>query len=185
MKQCWISSVGNSFGFLESDTICPSLVSPGVVCGLNDIETKKLKYRGPNWADLVSFTIKCSTAICHISHPHCSTYHLIRPPPPSSLPNGITAREEVTVGHWCVFLPTLDSVARVLLRSILLTHHLLRTLSACPWECTEERLLARGHGTRQWWSCFINSPLQNKRIVCAMWRGPPVRNRLQFLQGSY
>lgn len=90
---------GNSFGFLESETICPSLVSPGVLCRLNDIETKQAKIlRAKLGCSRVSFTMKCSTAICHISHPRCSTYPMIRPPPPSSLQDkGITAQKLLLV----------------------------------------------------------------------------------------
>lgn len=182
MKQCWISSVGNSFGFLESETICPSLVSPGVECRLNDIKAKILRTKLGH--SRVSFTIKCS-AICPISHPHILVLitwsDLLHHPAKT---NGITAQEEVAVGHWCVFLSSLDSVARILLRSILLTRLLLRTLSACPWE-VQRKVTCQ----RTWYQTTVvilykqSSPKQNESIVCAVWRGPPCQEETSILKG--
>lgn len=61
MEQCWISSVGSPLGFSESDMFCPSLVSPGAVCRLNNkYELNRLKYWKQNRTTWVSFTMKCS-----------------------------------------------------------------------------------------------------------------------------
>lgn len=189
MKQCWISSVGSPLGFSESDMFCPSLVSPGAVCRLNNkYELNRLTYWKQNRTTRVSFTMKCSipclsTLTCCSSHPRCSPYCMIRPLPSSSLQDKWSHRPERSC-CWSLRCSPIHTWLRWqgFSREVHLTHLLLRRLSASCWEVHRGKVTCQRRCYQTVVVILYKQPAPKPRdhSLPVPW-DHLVRNRFQFL----
>lgn len=193
MKQCWIS-VGSQFAPPESDTLCPSLVSPGAVCKLNDKhELKRLKYSRPNRTtpeSVLQWNAQppcLSTEICWIPVPAVVPiawldlgHH------PASRTSRITTPGRVTAGHPCVFLSQLDSGGKGSLREHTSTTFTPeQTVSASCWEVCRGKVTCQ----RTWYQTTVVIPYKQpaakpKDHQCTV-RGSPCQEQIPVLTSTW